>query len=165
MKSSQRGDFTLWMSVVLMLGVGLWTVYDLLPAEAEEVQAVVLHAQSNAEAKAALAASFAEIPNPDRIDLRRMRRQVDEILVTQTARAVTGDRSLQTPSALAAIREKEDAARMTAIEAKTWRHMSDDERIAFLTSTPRLTLVAFVLVVVGSAVLGWRAIFSGSRSY
>lgn len=161
-KSSQRGDFILWMSAVLMLVTVSWTVYDLLPADVEEVQAVVVRARANAEAKAALATAFAEIPNPDRIDLRRMRRQVDEILVTETARALTGDRSLQTPSALAVIREKDDAAQMAAIESKTWRHMSDDERIAFLTSAPRLTLVALVLVVAGSAVFGWRAIFSAS---
>jgi hypothetical protein len=158
-------DLTLVLCSAWFVAALFWTLYDFLPADVNEVQAVVALAAPNAEAKAALAESLSKTPNPDRVDLRRMRRDVNEILVTETARTVTGDLSLQTPSALAAARARDYAERMAAIESRPWRQMSYAEQFAYVSSPQCLSGILFVLLVVGGAAFGWSQIFGRSSRY
>lgn len=136
MKSVQRGEGTLSVviSIALITGYLSWVLSDFLPAQAEDLQKVVLTAAASPDANAVVVESLKETPNPNRIELRHMRSRVNEIIVTETARKVTGDKALETPSERNATLERQAEVRLSAIESKAWGEMSNDERADYLAS-------------------------------
>lgn len=136
MKMTQRGGSTLsaLVSAVLILGVLSWLLSDYLPASAEDLQAVVVLAGPSPAAKGALAALLKETPHPNRSELRDMRRRVNEVIVTEMARAITGDKTIEAPAERDAIRERQDVSRIAQLEVKSWGGMSNEERAHFLAS-------------------------------
>lgn len=101
------------------------------PAEANDLQEVITLASESSEAKATLAKSLKENPNPSRSDLKEIRNRINEILVTEKSRAVTGDYSLQTPTALAESKKMSSATEAAELESKTWNQMTTEEKITF----------------------------------
>lgn len=148
MKSEQRGSGTVSSLVLVALGIALllMMVRDNSPAKPEDLQGVISLASINPEANAALAAALLETPNPSRADLDGMRDRVNEIVVTEIAKEVTGETTLQTPSVARATRELHQAQYLAALESKAWAEMSNQERIDFLGSKTHV-LVSLGLLI------------------
>jgi hypothetical protein len=165
MKSVQRGESTmsLLVSMAVIFGFLVWLLSDYMPADAEDLQAVISLAAPSPDAKSALATALKETPNPNRTELRHMRSRVNEIIVTETARVVTGDKTLETPSERNAANERLGAARLAAIESKAWSEMSGEERAAFLAS--KSYVVAAIFAFLGLTLFGWRTISQTERGY
>lgn len=150
-KSCQQGVST----VDILLGVGfalccLFLLSSQLPARVDDVKEVAAIAESSTQAKLEFAASLQKTPNPNRSELRAMRSRVNEILVTETARAVTGNDALNTPSQIDAARKKEEAASAIALGSKGWSDMNIGERVQYLyNQTPTIVggLVGVLLIV------------------
>ena len=121
----------LFLSIVAICLAAMWILFGYLPAEANDLQEVITLASGSSEAKGTLAKSLKENPNPSRSDLKGIRNRINEILVTEKSRAVTGDYSLQTPTALAESKKKSNASEASEPESKTWNQMTTDEKIAF----------------------------------
>ena len=125
MKRNHKGASAwdvLWvLSIIIWIG---WIASDYLPADAQSVQAVVSLSEKSPAAKAELASFLKVTPNPDRSDLAKITKQINEILVTETARQVTGDMTLKTPTELAAQQEVKQSAELASLNAKrrcsTW---------------------------------------------
>lgn len=164
-KSVQKGQgsLSLLVSIVLVLCSLLWLLSDYLPAQADELKEVVSLAATSPEAKAAVVATLKQTPNPNRMELRHMRNRVNEIIVTDTARKVTGDTTLETPSERDASREREAVARLAAIESKPWSKMSNDERAEFLASKWSILLGAVLFV--GFVLVSLRMFRQAERGY
>lgn len=163
MKTTQPCDSTLLVSLALMFGGLLWLLSDYLPADATELQALVALATPNPDAKTALAESLRETPNPNRVELRRMRSRVNGILLTATARAVTGNKALETPSDRRARVEREQQARLAQLEAKPWSELSNDERA--LVAASKWPIAAYILGIVVVAAFGWRIVHRAQQGF
>ena len=150
MKSLQRGGGAVRILVTLALLVGslLLILPNWLPAQAEDLQTVIALAAPSAEAKAALSESLIKTPKPTVAQLGKMKSLVNEILVTETVRSVTGDGSLQTATVLAATQEADNKSRMMVIESKDWDQMSDIDRVIYI-----LLFMPDALIILGVSFL------------
>lgn len=159
LRSGQRGDSFVSFLVALALVVCslYWLLSDYFPARAVDLQEVVALAGQNPAANVVLAASLKETPNPNRMELRRIRSHVNEVIVTEMARIVTGDKTIETPSERQANREREAVARTAALESKSFGEMSNEERAELVVS--KWPIVLFGLVGISLALSGWRTIF------
>jgi uncharacterized Zn finger protein len=158
MDTNQSGSSAwdvLWvLSIIVWLG---WIASDFLPADADSVQAVVSLAAKSPAAKAELVAALKETPNPDRSDLNKIRKRVNEIIVTETAREVTGDTTLKTPTEMDSQRDRALAAREAKLESTSWESMSNEEKVQYLSSKWAAVLGAMVAAI--ALFFGWRTIF------
>lgn len=97
----QEGQGTI--SLVLTLLVVGFSVAVLMSyfgaADVSDVQEVVAMAQRSPEARALVAETLKSNPNPSNGALRSLRSKVNDVLVTATAREVTGDASLSSQRA------------------------------------------------------------------
>ena len=158
--TAQRGASLLsFLLLVALLAVAFrWLLDDYLPASAEDLNAVVALADSSTAARTILVGALKETPNPNRGELRLLRSRMNEVIVTETARAVTGDKTIETPTERASARETQEASRIDQLAAKSWGEMSNEERAALAIS--RASLAVLVLaVIVGFFLLtlwGWR---------
>ncbi len=143
MRCHQRGEGLIDVVWLLVSIAGLmWFASSWLPADAQDVQAVVTLAEKSPEAKADLAAALKAQPNPDRGDLAKMTERVNEILVTEQARVVTGNKDLKTPTQMKAEREAERKARAAVLDAKQWSSMSDDDKGEYiLNHAPQVAMI------------------------
>ena len=162
MKSTQRGQgvLRLLFAMVLIFGTIYVLQWDRMPAEPKDVQAVVALAEASPAAKAKVVAALEKTPNPDRSELRGLRSGVEEILVTEAARKLTGNMNLQTPTEAAALREKEETVRLAGIESKSWAEMSGDEQANYVVSKSVYVFVVLFFITMGSLIL--RALSRGS---
>lgn len=163
MISTQRGDssLSLLLSLVLLFGCLYSVVSDYFPAQADDLQKVVSLASHSQEARAELAAALATTPSPNRKELRRIKYRINEIVVTETARSVTGDASIKSPAAMEASQKADFAARVAAIGAKGWGEMTVDEKYDFLYS--KLPLIIPTLGILAAAFFGLFVIFRPFR--
>ncbi|MDR2837752.1 MAG: hypothetical protein LBV49_04160 [Azonexus sp.] len=120
-------SFLLW-AFCLSLSVSFLISYYYLPAEPKDVQEIVSLAATSPEAKAVVVASLKKTPNPKNSELNDLRSRVNEVIVTETARTITGDKTLETPSAREVSRERQETARLASIKSKTWAEMNNGER-------------------------------------
>lgn len=159
MISTQRGDssLSLLLSLALLFGGLYFVVSDYFPAQADDLQEVVSLASHSPEARAELTAALATTPNPNRKELRRIQYLINEIVVTETARSVTGDASIKSPAAMEADQKADFAARVAAISAKGWGEMTVDEKYDFLYS--KLPIIIPTLGILAAALLGFFVIF------
>lgn len=154
-------DVLLWIAFVI-LAIWAW-VPDLLPAEAADVQEVVAAAQPNDEARRVLVEALKATPNPTRGDLRKVQKQVNEILVTAKSREVTGDMALKSPTQQAQAEAARAAASMVQIEAKAWAEMSSEEVAIFIVS--KWNYVLFAMAMFAAAWIGIRSLTSAQRGH
>ncbi len=153
-------DLLFWLGLVLIIVA--W-VPDYLPAEATDLQALAKAAASNEEAKASLVDALKSNPNPNRGELRQMRRHVDELLLVAASREVTGDPTLPAPSEQKARDAKIEAERAAQIEAKPWDDMTEEERSLFVVS--KLNYLLLTLFMTAVLWLGFRAFRGAYRGY
>jgi len=139
--------------MALVLACLFWMLSDYAPASAEDLQAVISTATPSPEAKSILAVALKETPHPNRAQLSNMRKRVNEVLVTESVRSLTGDQTLESPSVRAATREKAEEDRLASIESKAWTEMSNEERAEFIAR--RWGVLLFGLAVVFA---GWRVV-------
>lgn len=164
MKANQKGGSALGLALYLALVLGtlfLW-ISDHLPADAADVQALVSIAASNAEARKGLAETLKATPNPNRLELRKMHRRINDVMVTEVARQATGDKTLKTP----AERQAEAAARRSHLQTKPWSELSSGERmdrvLDYVLNSAGLVLGAIVFIT--AAVYGWWTLFKVRHS-
>lgn len=69
------------------------------PADAQELQQIAASAAKSPDAKAAFVEYLLKNPSPNRLEAAEAKRLVNEVLVRDTARAVTGDPTIKTRSA------------------------------------------------------------------
>lgn len=150
--TNQTGSsaLSLLLSIGLVMGALLWLLSDYLPADATDVQAVVASAASSQEAKKVLAEALKETPNPNRAALNRMRGRVNEVLGTETARAVTGDKSIESPSEREVRGRQEEAEIVARLTRTPWREMILGQQVLFVglwlaNALPLIGLGAFFL--------------------
>jgi len=167
MRRHEQGSSTLslLLSVMLVLGGLYWLLSDYLPADAEDLQSLVSLAAPSTEARNVLAASLKASPNPNRIALREMRRRVNDIVVTETARAVTGDKTLESAGERGARLKREEAARIARVQATPWGDLNGDDRAMVIGAwvTNLAVLSVFGLFIVGASIFGYRQMFGGRR--
>lgn len=134
MNTRQKGETSLTFIVSILLMI--WGIYsigsDLAPAKSEDVQALVATAESSQEAKAVLVEFMKKTPNPDVSDLRQIRKKIDNIINTETARKLTGDKSIETPNAREERIYNELEAARDAVRKKSFSQMSIDEVMVYL---------------------------------
>lgn len=126
--------------------------YGYSPASAEDVNKTVKLASSSVEAKNVVSKEFSVTPNPNNFELDRINTRVEEIIVTETARVVTGNRALIAPTEKKLIAEQKkseyDAAQkiereryVEELKSKSFVEMSFNEFIAWvLYYTPSMIL-------------------------
>lgn len=83
---------------VVCVGILLIWAAGFMPASQENVQAVVQSAQGNAEATAIVTSSLEKTPTPTITELGRIKDKVNEALVLETAKQVTGNPALKSHS-------------------------------------------------------------------
>ena len=96
MRISQRGSSSVQalLGTVFIFGFLYWIAWDYMPSKAEDLQKVVSLAESHPKAKEALADLLKETPAPNNNQLKRIRSSVNEIVLLETSKKVTGDPSL-----------------------------------------------------------------------
>lgn len=114
--------------VIILLAFLSFIFYGYLPANAEEVNNTVKLASSNTQAKAEVAKALRQTPNPTRFDLARIDTRVEEIIVTETARVVTGNKYLTTPTEQKILAERQEA------EQQAIRKKENDDNIEKIKS-------------------------------
>jgi len=151
MRSLQRfessASLLLWNALVVASLFWLWSDYQ--QASAEDLQAVISMATPSPEATSLLAVALKETPRPDHAQLRDMRKRVNEALVAESMRSLTGDQTLESPSVRAAAGVKKEWDRFR----EAWAEASNEKRIEFVAS--HWGILLFVLVV---AFIGWRVV-------
>lgn len=165
MKSTQRGQgvLRLLFAIVLIFGTIYVLQSDCMPAEPKDVQAVAALAETSPAAKAAVVSALEKTPNPDRGELRRLRKRVDEILVTEASRKLTGNMGLHTPSEAAALRDKQEAALLARTESKSWNELTEDEQAAYVVDKSLWGL--FFIIWLGLIPVMLRAVTRGSSRH
>lgn len=134
----------IWCAVAI--AVWEWVVApELITADAAEVHALVAKAAPSTEATAVVAEGLKRHPQPTQGDLERMRADVNDVVLTQTARRVTGDPSVPTKAEKERARAAENEARRQRFEALRWDQMSAAERLQL--TADRSPLIAFVLLL------------------
>lgn len=165
MRKKQRGqgawETLLWIACV-MLAIWAWAP-DFVPAEEADIQAVATAAQPNDEARRVLADMLKATPNPTRGELRKVRKKVNEILVTAKSREVTGDKTLQSPTQRAQEQAERAEARLVQIEAKALADMDSEELSIFIAS--KWNYFVFALAMIAVVWFGFRSFMSAQRSY
>lgn len=154
-------DVILWLAIVA-LAIWAW-VPDFLPADAGEVKSLAAVAAASNESREAFAAALKQTPNPTRAELRKMRTRVNELLVTETAREVTGDETLKAPADVQRDRSSAEAARQARLDAMAWREMSTEELALWVTS--HWQHVLFALALGFGVMIAWRTLGAAQRGY
>ena len=149
---------------IVLISVTLFLLLaDHQPAESKDVQQLVALAEASPAAKAVVVSALEKTPNPDRGELRSLRKRVDEILVTEASRRLTGKADLQTPSDAAALREKQEAALLARAESKSWNELTEDEQAAYVVDKS-LWGVLFIIWL-GLILVMLRAVTRGSSRH
>lgn len=150
MNSLQRGSGVLdLLALLLLMTLVLLVGSAYLPAEAEDLRAVIALAEPSPAAKAVLVASLKDTPNPTRAQLHRMKVRANEIVVAEMARTMTRDATIETPGQRSATPE------LAASQPKSWMELSNEERAEFLASNWPIGVVLIAVVwLVG--LFGWR---------
>lgn len=153
--------------VMLLLGIVAFAIWawmpEFLPADAGDVKSLAAVAATTNESRAAFAAALKQTPNPSRAELRRMRTLVNDLLVTETAREVTGDATLKAPADVQQERASAEAARQAKLDAMAWREMSTEEQALWVAS--QWQHVLFALALVFGAMFAWRTLGAAQRGY
>jgi hypothetical protein len=147
MKSSgDRSALSRLTLVVLVAAACLLWWLSGAPSKADKVQEVVSLAAKSPEAAAAVAESLKNNPNPSVVELHALRSHVNEILVTETARQVTGDKTIETPTERDAALKRQEVKRYEMLAAKPWAEMTFDEIAEYLLISILKNWMLFLIV-------------------
>lgn len=148
----------MFIAVVALAFLSL-ILYGYTPVDAVALKDTVKLASSNAEAKAVLAAALQKTPNPNHYELASMSIRVNEIIVTETARVATGDKTLVTPteqkrineqqeSMQQANRDKERETQLLKVKSKPLSDMTfHDFSVLFWSYMPTFLAIVFTAVI------------------
>jgi hypothetical protein len=107
------------MAPLLLITLLIWW-YSASQATPEAVQAVVAQANASPAATAIVQAGLKATPTPTVSELNTIRHQVEERLVLETAKRVTGDQSLRASSEVHAEQENQAQARVGETLLNEW---------------------------------------------
>ena len=138
-----------FLGIILIFGSLFWVLADYLPAESADVQSLVVLAAPSTDAKKMLVDFLKASPNPNRGELRQIKTRIDEILVTETARTVTGDPTLESLTEREARSTKEKKLELARLQATPWAQMTKDEQAVFFWDwfLGRLAIILFSIVL------------------
>ena len=142
-----------------------YVLYGYSPASADAVNETVKLASSSIDAKSVLSKELRNTPNPNNFELGRINSRVEEIIVTETARVVTGDPALMTPAEQELIEKRREANYQAVqrikteeyiekVKAKSFVEMSYGEFIVLvLHYSPNIALVSFSILLMLNLIL------------
>jgi hypothetical protein len=140
--AKREGTITFLLGIFLFVGSLFWLLSDYRDAQAEDLQKVITTAADNVEANAVIAQALKASPNPNKIELRQLQKKVNEIIVTDLARKVTGDSTLKPPSANEANQSPKASDPLSAGKSKSWSELNSDERKNILIKAGIVLLIA-----------------------
>lgn len=147
-KKTQAGAFDVWwlFYVICLCATFYFWGMDWLPADAADVQSVVALSEKSAIAKKQVVDALKANPNPSRGDLRRLRLSINDVLVTATAREVTGDATLKTKAET----EADESKQRAAVAAKPWKELDDGQKLERATSYAGFGVIVIAIVLGGA---------------
>lgn len=145
---------------VMVVGLLSFILYGNLPADAGEVNKTVKLASTSTEARAAVAKALLRTPNPTRFELASIDDDVEGIIVTETARAATGDKSLLTPAEKKRIYaqkqsdlKKDFDYKVKIAKSKSLSEMTFEDYSVLYMSYQNLMIAIVGIVIVATGVL------------
>ena len=142
-KRHQQGQVARWVCAIAATVFLLCLAYEAGPASPDDVKALVAKAEASPAAMAVLQEGLKNTPTPTRDELTDLREKVNERLMLETSRALTGDPSLRSSTEI-----KVDDRRKRATEAnKDLNEALGEHRFLALLLVP---------IVFGATVVGVR---------
>lgn len=165
----QKGAGGVSLLVLIIVAAFGWALYEAVPADAAQVQALVASAQQSPEARSVIAIALTQKPNPNKAELRTLELKVNEILVTEIARKEAGDPTIMLPSVVKEqLRAKEKLqAERAAIEIQAAKDLRSQKPLADMTPAEIMLWLKDRLLQVcltfGSLVIVWVALSMMNR--